>query len=76
MIKTRLQVAARTGQTTYNGVFDCFKKVLILYKIYMKMIFEQIMQEEGPKAFWKGSAGKLKQTINRISELNKRFFHI
>lgn len=28
VIKTRLQVAARAGQTTYNGVIDCFTKVL------------------------------------------------
>jgi hypothetical protein len=27
VIKTRLQVAARKGQTTYNGIFDCFGKV-------------------------------------------------
>lgn len=27
VIKTRLQVAARAGQTTYNGVIDCFRKV-------------------------------------------------
>lgn len=28
VIKTRLQVAARKGQTTYNGVIDCYRKVL------------------------------------------------
>jgi hypothetical protein len=27
VIKTRLQVAARQGQTTYSGVIDCFWKV-------------------------------------------------
>lgn len=43
VIKTRLQVAARAGQTTYNGVVDCFRKIL---------------QEEGFKAFWKGAGGK------------------
>lgn len=42
VIKTRLQVAARAGQTTYDGVFHCFKTVL---------------KEEGPRAFWKGAAG-------------------
>lgn len=42
VIKTRLQVAARAGQTTYNGVTDCFRKIL---------------REEGPKALWKGVAG-------------------
>uniref|UniRef100_A0A8B9L6M5 Solute carrier family 25 member 12 n=1 Tax=Astyanax mexicanus TaxID=7994 RepID=A0A8B9L6M5_ASTMX len=40
VIKTRLQVAARAGQTTYNGVIDCFRK---------------IMREEGFRAFWKGA---------------------
>lgn len=42
VIKTRLQVAARAGQTTYTGVMDCFRKIL---------------REEGPKALWKGAAG-------------------
>lgn len=45
VIKTRLQVAARAGQTTYSGVIDCFVKIL---------------REEGPSAFWKGAAGKKK----------------
>uniref|UniRef100_A0A8C2JNV3 Solute carrier family 25 member 13 n=1 Tax=Cyprinus carpio TaxID=7962 RepID=A0A8C2JNV3_CYPCA len=40
VIKTRLQVAARAGQTTYNGLIDCFWKIL---------------REEGPRAFWKGA---------------------
>ena len=43
VIKTRLQVQARTGQTVYTGVIDCARKI---YK------------EEGGKAFWKGSAGR------------------
>lgn len=44
VIKTRLQVVARKGQTTYNGLVDCAVKI---YK------------EEGPRAFWKGTGGKL-----------------
>ncbi|CAK9826705.1 Calcium-binding mitochondrial carrier protein Aralar1 [Anthophora retusa] len=40
VIKTRLQVVARRGQTTYSGLLDCAKKI---YK------------EEGPRAFWKGA---------------------
>uniref|UniRef100_A0A8K9UTW5 Solute carrier family 25 member 13 n=1 Tax=Oncorhynchus mykiss TaxID=8022 RepID=A0A8K9UTW5_ONCMY len=40
VIKTRLQVAARAGQTTYTGLADCFWKIL---------------KEEGPRAFWKGA---------------------
>lgn len=43
VIKTRLQVVARQGQTTYNGVWDATKK---------------IMREEGPRAFWKGTIGE------------------
>ncbi|CAK9817858.1 Calcium-binding mitochondrial carrier protein Aralar1 [Anthophora plagiata] len=42
VIKTRLQVVARRGQTTYSGLLDCAKKI---YK------------EEGPRAFWKGATG-------------------
>jgi solute carrier family 25 aspartate/glutamate transporter 12/13 len=44
VIKTRLQVAARAGQTTYNGLFDCYRKIL---------------REEGFKAFWKGSVARV-----------------
>lgn len=44
VIKTRLQVAARAGQTTYNGVVDCFRKIL---------------QEEGFKALWKGAGARV-----------------
>lgn len=42
VIKTRLQVVARRGQTTYTGVLDAARK---------------IMHEEGPRAFWKGTTG-------------------
>ncbi|NXT23699.1 CMC1 protein, partial [Syrrhaptes paradoxus] len=44
VIKTRLQVAARAGQTTYSGVIDCFGKIL---------------REEGPSAFWKGAGARV-----------------
>lgn len=47
VIKTRLQVAARAGQTTYSGVIDCFRKIL---------------REEGPSALWKGAGGEKKIT--------------
>ncbi|XP_076236741.1 calcium-binding mitochondrial carrier protein Aralar1 isoform X4 [Calliopsis andreniformis] len=40
VIKTRLQVVAREGQTTYSGLMDCASKI---YK------------EEGARAFWKGA---------------------
>ncbi|XP_041752530.1 calcium-binding mitochondrial carrier protein Aralar1 isoform X2 [Coregonus clupeaformis] len=44
VIKTRLQVAARAGHTTYTGVTDCFRK---------------IMQEEGFRALWKGAGARM-----------------
>ncbi|XP_073489997.1 electrogenic aspartate/glutamate antiporter SLC25A12, mitochondrial [Aquarana catesbeiana] len=44
VIKTRLQVAARAGQTTYSGVTDCFRKIL---------------KEEGARAFWKGAGARV-----------------
>ncbi|GCC35182.1 hypothetical protein chiPu_0013664 [Chiloscyllium punctatum] len=44
VIKTRLQVAARAGQTTYSGVIDCFRKIL---------------REEGPRALWKGAGARV-----------------
>uniref|UniRef100_A0AAY5KK12 EF-hand domain-containing protein n=1 Tax=Esox lucius TaxID=8010 RepID=A0AAY5KK12_ESOLU len=44
VIKTRLQVAARAGQTTYSGVTDCFRK---------------IMREEGFRALWKGAGARM-----------------
>ena len=42
VFKTRLQVKATKGQQTYNGIIDCFTKIL---------------RTEGPRAFWKGAAG-------------------
>uniref|UniRef100_A0A8C1U9Q9 Solute carrier family 25 member 13 n=1 Tax=Cyprinus carpio TaxID=7962 RepID=A0A8C1U9Q9_CYPCA len=48
VIKTRLQVAARAGQTTYNGLIDCFWKIL---------------REEGPRAFWKGAEAIFQLTL-------------
>ncbi|PWN34839.1 mitochondrial carrier [Meira miltonrushii] len=44
VIKTRLQVEARKGQATYNGIADCFAKIL---------------KDEGPKAFFKGSLARV-----------------
>lgn len=44
VIKTRLQVEARTGQTSYKGITDAFTK---------------IMREEGPKAFFKGGIARV-----------------
>lgn len=44
VIKTRLQVVARAGQTTYSGLFDAARK---------------IYAEEGFMAFWKGTMGNV-----------------
>lgn len=43
VIKTRLQVRQKSGETLYTGVFDAIRK---------------INKEEGGKAFWKGAGGK------------------
>ncbi|XP_017964626.1 calcium-binding mitochondrial carrier protein Aralar1 isoform X1 [Drosophila navojoa] len=67
VIKTRLQVAARTGQTTYTGVWDATKK---------------IMAEEGPRAFWKGTAARVFRSSPQFGvtlvtyELLQRLFYV
>src|SRR5688572_12995252 len=59
VIKTRLQVAARAGQTTYSGVVDCFRKVgYFNIKCAKKSKILKVMREEGPTALWKGTAGE------------------
>ncbi|EDV28209.1 uncharacterized protein TRIADDRAFT_21712, partial [Trichoplax adhaerens] len=44
VIKTRLQVQARKGQTTYDGIIDCTRK---------------LMKQEGFRAFWKGAPARV-----------------
>lgn len=44
VIKTRLQVVARKGQSTYTGIFDCIRKVVA---------------EEGFMALWKGAPARV-----------------
>ncbi|XP_055923164.1 calcium-binding mitochondrial carrier protein Aralar1 isoform X3 [Eupeodes corollae] len=67
VIKTRLQVVARTGQTTYKGVWDATKK---------------IMAEEGPRAFWKGTAARVLRSSPQFGvtlvtyELLQRMFYV
>lgn len=54
------QVVAREGQTTYNGLLDCARKI---YK------------EEGARAFWKGASGTgfyYNQETNRYGYLDGR----
>lgn len=48
------QVVAREGQTTYNGLLDCARKI---YK------------EEGARAFWKGATGIYVFPTNKLLSL-------
>ncbi|XP_056374915.1 electrogenic aspartate/glutamate antiporter SLC25A13, mitochondrial [Hyla sarda] len=67
VIKTRLQVAARAGQTTYTGVIDCFRKIL---------------QEEGHRALWKGAGARVFRSSPQFGvtlvtyELLQRWFYV
>lgn len=67
VIKTRLQVAARQGQTTYTGVMDAAGK---------------IMREEGPRAFWKGTMARVFRSSPQFGvtlvtyELLQRLFYV
>lgn len=44
VIKTRLQVEAKKGESTYTGITDAFRKIL---------------REEGPRAFFKGGPARI-----------------
>ncbi|CAJ0904199.1 6507_t:CDS:10, partial [Entrophospora sp. SA101] len=65
VIKTRLQVEARTGQTQYNGIIDATKKIL---------------KEEGFGAFFKGGPARVFRsspqfgTTLMVYELLQRWF--
>ncbi|XP_028672887.1 electrogenic aspartate/glutamate antiporter SLC25A13, mitochondrial [Erpetoichthys calabaricus] len=67
VIKTRLQVAARAGQTTYSGVIDCFRKIL---------------REEGPRALWKGAVARVFRSSPQFGvtlltyELLQKWFYV
>jgi solute carrier family 25 aspartate/glutamate transporter 12/13 len=67
VIKTRLQVVARTGQTTYSGVTDCAVK---------------LMREEGFRAFWKGAPARVFRSSPQFGvtlmmyELFQRVFYV
>ncbi|XP_037081771.1 calcium-binding mitochondrial carrier protein Aralar1-like isoform X2 [Pollicipes pollicipes] len=67
VIKTRLQVAARAGQTTYSGVLDAARK---------------IFREEGMKAFWKGAPARVFRSSPQFGvtlltyELLQRVFYV
>uniref|UniRef100_A0A914QCK4 Mitochondrial carrier protein n=1 Tax=Panagrolaimus davidi TaxID=227884 RepID=A0A914QCK4_9BILA len=67
VIKTRLQVAARAGQTTYTGIIDCVKKML---------------KEEGFLAFWKGTIARVLRSSPQFAvtlltyEMLQRLFYV
>lgn len=130
VIKTRLQVAARAGQTTYSGVIDCSRKVSItiiiirisrdgfksivaqlrfitnfafgnhyarcagtlvsgirqtpkcLITLLSMVLYFQIMREEGPSAFWKGTVARVCRSSPQFAvtlltyELLQRIFYV
>ncbi|XP_014274358.1 calcium-binding mitochondrial carrier protein Aralar1 isoform X2 [Halyomorpha halys] len=67
VVKTRLQVAAREGQTSYNGMVDAFRK---------------IYREEGFRAFWKGAGARVVRSSPQFGftlityELLQRYLYI
>ncbi|KAG9509229.1 Calcium-binding mitochondrial carrier protein Aralar1 [Fragariocoptes setiger] len=67
VIKTRLQVQARQGQSTYSGVFDAIRK---------------ISREEGFAAFWKGGPARVLRSAPQFGftlltyEVLQRLFYI
>lgn len=67
VIKTRLQVQARAGQSTYTGVIDAYKK---------------IMNEEGFTAFWKGGPARVFRSAPQFGftlltyEVLQRLFYV
>jgi len=67
VIKTRLQVVAREGQTTYNGLVDAARK---------------IYAEEGFRAFWKGAVARMCRSSPQFGvtlvtyELLQRVFYV
>lgn len=67
VIKTRLQVVARSGQTTYSGVIDATRK---------------IYAEEGARAFWKGAVARVFRSSPQFAvtlvtyEILQRLFYV
>merc|ERR1712018_307890 len=67
VIKTRLQVVAREGQTSYNGLLDAARK---------------IYAEEGFRAFWKGAGARMCRSSPQFGvtlvtyELLQRLFYV
>ncbi|KAG5887871.1 hypothetical protein JTB14_011406 [Gonioctena quinquepunctata] len=67
VIKTRLQVVARAGQTTYSGLLDAARK---------------IHKEEGFKALWKGTTARVMRSSPQFGvtlvtyELLQRYLYV
>jgi len=67
VIKTRLQVVPREGQTTYNGIMDAYRKILA---------------EEGWTALWKGAGARMCRSSPQfgvtllVYELLQRTFYV
>ena len=67
VLKTRLQVVAREGQTTYTGLMDATRK---------------IYAEEGFRAFWKGAIARMCRSSPQFGvtlvtyELLQRTFYV
>ncbi|KAL6058726.1 Mitochondrial aspartate-glutamate transporter agc1, variant 2 [Balamuthia mandrillaris] len=66
VIKTRLQVEARLGETKYNGILDCFV---------------QVLRQEGVTAFFKGVVPRVFRSSPQFGvtlyayEMLQQFFH-
>jgi len=67
VIKTRLQVVPREGQTTYNGIVDAYRKIMV---------------EEGWTALWKGAGARMCRSSPQfgvtllVYELLQRTFYV
>lgn len=67
VIKTRLQVRQKTGETVYKGIFDAVRK---------------ISAEEGAAAFWKGAGARVMRSSPQFGftlvsyEILQRLFYI
>lgn len=74
VIKTRLQVAARAGQTTYSGVIGKTILKLIEFTTFISLFTDaarKIMKEEGFSALWKGGPARV---FRSAPQVRQRFY--
>lgn len=89
VIKTRLQVAARAGQTTYSGIIGTnnffYELINLVYSISMTIMTDaarKIFKEEGGSAFWKGGPARVFRSAPQFGftlltyELLQRIFYV